>query len=97
MTQRPPGSKLTDTLLPYTTLFRSDSTVGTLIKIGPMRIVAFDQFQFPRAPPFLDRLFPCDSLVYVGEGLRVYQTANFEPSPFRCCPIRWAKSPVTPV
>src|SRR3546814_2472290 len=58
MIRRPPRSTLTDTLFPYTTLFRSNANTNSVRPIGPRvrsRVLAFGiaaSCQKPDASPF---------------------------------------------
>src|SRR3546814_2967517 len=73
MIRRPPGSTRTDTLFPYTTLFRSSSE-GKLAYLqseqpdGPDRILAFDPATGERTPLLRDEAVDPARVLYAVDG-----------------------------
>src|SRR3546814_18006560 len=77
MIRRPPGSTRTDTLFPYTTLFRSDG--GGHIVLYPLfrRSTAMTQVQWPGASFTLDNR----CIVHQGRKARAIQRARHGQQP----------------
>src|SRR3546814_436404 len=72
MIRRPPRSTRTDTLFPYTTLFRSFHRALTISLLNPKAILFFLSFFIQ----FVDRSYPYPALSFVVLGL-IAQIASF--------------------
>src|SRR3546814_7724786 len=72
MRRRPPRSTRTDTLFPYTTLFRSDSELsGNLVDVCPVGALTSKPYAFVARPWELRKTNSVDVLDAVGSSIRV--------------------------